>query len=415
VTQADAELETPQARAAVWKKAIQTGLKETRTELRSGIRGQLALALGILTLALVLQFALVRLWQMIRHSLEMLMGPPAQAGEGETVPEHPAKLLNFALKIGLLLILSALWTAASLWAANLFPQTRALSNQLSDNILGTLTQPLIPIGAGFSIVSFVMLAGLLTSLVIGAGVLTDLLRSRFLGVLGISTGIQEAIAVVFKYGFITLGVIILLQIWGIDLSSLAILASALGVGIGFGFQDIAKNLGSGLVLVFERPIQVGDFVEVGGYTGTIETLGARSIRIRTLDDLTVFVPNSRFLEEEVTNWSHQRTPSRIKIPVSVIHGSDLEAVKEALIEVTEDQKAILKSPKPQVLFSGFGASSLDFVLLVWISRPQLQMRIKSDLNFKIDAVFRRRHIEIPLAAAPARPPEAQPPSREPRT
>ncbi|NJN31969.1 MAG: mechanosensitive ion channel [Synechococcales cyanobacterium RM1_1_8] len=188
----------------------------------------------------------------------------------------------------------------------------------------------------------------------------------------------------------------LLQLWGIDLSSLTILASALGVGIGFGFQDIAKNFGSGLVLVFERPIQVGDFVEVGGYSGTIERLGARSTMIRTLDNLDIFIPNSRFLEEEVTNWSHNRTPTRVKVPVGVAYGSDLKAVEEALLESAQSNKNVLKMPEPAVFFTGFGDSALDFTLMVWIARPQQHVRIKSELNFKIDAAFRRRQIEIPF-------------------
>lgn len=391
VTQADAELDIPQKRAEAWAEAIHSGLREMQVELQSSTQGKLTSALGVVVLALFLQLVLLRLWYWLQRRLARMAAP---ASDVEQPDGHPSRLLNVALKVCLTLLLAGLWTSALLGAANLFPQTRALSNQLRDNLIGALTQPLIPIGDGFSIVSFVVLAGLLTSLVIGAGGLTDVLRSRFLRALGISTGIQEAIAAVFQYGCIALGVIVLLQIWGIDLSSLAILASALGVGIGFGFQDIAKNLGSGLVLVFERPIQVGDFVEVGGYAGTIEKLGARSIRIRTLSGLTIFVPNSRFLEKEVTNWSHQQNPASIKLPVSVAHGSDLDAVKASLLEATNGQHSILKSPQPQVFFTGFGATSLDFALLVWISQPQLQMRIKSELNFKIDAAFRLRNIQL---------------------
>ncbi len=108
---------------------------------------------------------------------------------------------------------------------------------------------------------------------------------------------------------------VLLQVWGFDLSSLTILASAISVAIGFGFQDIAKNFGSGLVLLFERPIQVGDFVEVNQYMGTVEYIGPRSTLIRTLDQISIIVPNSRFLENEVINWSHQNPISRLHVPV----------------------------------------------------------------------------------------------------
>ena len=392
VTSLDATPSSPDKVADIWAENLRTGLKETHRELTSGTEERLVSALGILGITLGVQFLLVRLWRWGRQRLIQLMGSSPDPDKDE---DHH-QLLNLTLKILLLSILGWLWISALLYAANLFPITRELSNALRDRITETLTAPLIPIGDGYSLLSCVLLAILLVATIIAAGALTDLLRSRFLNALGISIGIQEAIAIVFKYCFITLGFVIALQLWGIDLSSLAIFASALSVGIGFGLQDIAKNLGSGLVLVFERPIQVGDFVEVGDYIGTIEKLSARSTRIRTMDDLTVFVPNSRFLEEEVTNWSHHRTPSRIKIPVGVAYGSDLEAVKEALLEATEDQKTVLKAPKPQVLFMGFGDSSLDFVLMVWIARPQLHVRIKSELNFKIDAAFRARNIEIPF-------------------
>lgn len=392
VTQADATATTsPTQIAKIWARAIDIGLQETRKELKEGIQERLVSALGVVGIALMIQWGLIRLWNLARQRLEMLLGTPQSDEE-----EHPSQLLNFSLKILLMLVLTVLWLSALLYIANFFPITRELSNTLRDYLINTLTAPIIPIGDGYSLASFVLLGGVLTAMLIASSALTDFLRSRFLDALGIGMGLQEAISVVFKYSFITLSFIILLQLWGIDLSSLAILASALGVGIGFGLQDIAKNLGSGLVLVFERPIQVGDFVEVGGYTGTIEKLGARSTRLRTMDDLTVFVPNSRFLQEEVTNWSHRRTPSRITIPVGVAYGSDLEVVKEALLDAAQAQKAILKAPKPQVFFMGFGDSSLDFVLLVWISRPQLQARLKSDLNFKIDAAFRQRQIEIPF-------------------
>ena len=246
------------------------------------------------------------------------------------------------------------------------------------------------------VLDFLILAILIVTLLILANVLANLLRSRVLVHTPINRGIQEAIAIVAKYTFISIGSIVLFQVWGFDLSSLTILASAIGVAIGFGFQDIAKNFGSGLVLLFERPIQVGDFVEVNEYMGTVEYIGARSTLIRTLDQVSIIVPNSRFLENEVINWSHHSPISRLHLPVGVSYHSDEQLVKTALLEAAEKHFEVLTSPPPQVFFLGFGDSAINFELLVWIKHPQKQAIIKSELYFAIKASFKNYQIEIPF-------------------
>ena len=248
----------------------------------------------------------------------------------------------------------------------------------------------------FSIIDILVLIGLFLGLIVLSGAVTNILRSRILRLLRISRGAQEVIAIVFKYILIGVGSVVLLQIFGVDLSSLAILASALGVGIGFGFQDIAKNFGSGLVLLFERPIQVGDFIEVGNYMGTVESIGARSVTIRTLDRVSIIVPNSRFLEGEVINWSHHNPISRIHIPVGVSYSADVKEVKKALLEAGKNHPEVLSIPQPQVFFSGFGDSSLDFKLFIWIDQPSHQVSIKSDICFRIEATLKKYNIEIPF-------------------
>jgi small-conductance mechanosensitive channel len=168
------------------------------------------------------------------------------------------------------------------------------------------------------------------------------------------------------------------------------------VGIGFGLQDIAKNFGSGLVLVFERPIQVGDFVEVGTFQGTVERIGARSTIIRTLDQLSIIVPNSRFLEEEVINWNHDNPISRLHLPVHIAYGSDVELVRSLLLEAAKGQSGILSTPKPQVFLQGFGDNGLDLELLVWIAEPSKYVILKSELYFRLEALLRQHQIEIPF-------------------
>lgn len=380
----------PDAQAQEWASRLQAQLELAIAEQRPDFwRERGVIALGILVLSVSFHVGLTLLVKGARQWLNHQLAV-------DVAEATPPRLLNVAFRAVKVVMLVSLWLGALSYAAELFPLTRRLSYELRQQLVTTITAPIIPLADGYSVIQFGLLVILLVALIIGAGILTELLKSRFLNALGIERGVQEAIAVLFKYCFIVISAIVLLQLWGIDLSSLTILASAFGVGIGFGFQDIAKNFGSGLVLVFERPIQVGDFVEVGEYSGTIERLGARSTMIRTLDNLDIFVPNSRFLEEEVINWSHRHSPTRTRVPVGVAYGSDLQQVEEALLEAAQSHKSVLKMPEPEVFFMGFGDSSLDFTLMVWIARPQQHVRIKSELNFKIDAAFRRRKIEIPF-------------------
>jgi hypothetical protein len=204
------------------------------------------------------------------------------------------------------------------------------------------------------------------------------------------------VAILTQYILTFLGLIVLLQIWGLDVRSLAILASVLGVGIGFGVQNITNNLISGLIITLERPIQVGDFVKVGDLVGTVERIGARSTEIRTLDQVTIIVPNSRFLETEVINWSHGDPVSRLRIPVGVAYGSNVEQVQAALLEAAKSHPEVLVRPQPQVWFQEFGESAINFDLLVWTGEPKNQARVKSDLYYRIEASLRRYGIEVPF-------------------
>lgn len=318
-----------------------------------------------------------------------------------TVMQAPNSEVHAPLELFLKLLLGAarigLWLSVALYITRLFPATQRWSNHAIGSIISTFTTPELTLGnRAFSLIDLSILIALLFSVIILAGILTNFLRCRVLEGAGINRGLQEVIATLTKYGVITIATVILLQLWGLDLSSLTILASALGVGIGFGLQDIAKNFGSGLVLVFERPIQVGDFVEVGEFKGTVERIGGRSTEIRTLDHVSIIVPNSRFLEKEVINWSHHNPASRLHIPVGVAYHSDPLLVQEALLEAAQNHPDVLQSPSPQILFKEFGDSSLNFELLIWTASPHRQFLLKSDLNFRIFEVLQRRQIEIPF-------------------
>jgi potassium-dependent mechanosensitive channel len=321
----------------------------------------------------------------------------AQNNEKEETDLSSSMALNLFLNLAFLLLKIILWLSTLLYIANLFPFSRQWSYVIYHTLISSFSTPLVSIGdQKYSVVDFLILFALFFALLIGASAVTNFLRSRILQFTGIGKGTQAAIAIVSKYTILSIGTIVLLQVWGLDLSSLTIFASAIGVAIGFGFQDIAKNFASGLILLFERPIQVGDFIEVGNFLGTVEHIGARSTLIRTLDHISIIVPNSRFLENEVINWSHLNPISRLHLPVGLAYGSDVLLVQKALLEVAQDYSKVLVKPSPQVLFKGFGDNALEFELLVWISEPNEQPSIKSSLYFRIEACLRKYHLEVPF-------------------
>ena len=205
---------------------------------------------------------------------------------------------------------------------------------------------------------------------------------------------------VFQYLVLLIAIISALSTLGIQLSSLTVFASVLGVGIGFGMQNIASNFISGLIILFERPIKVGDRVIVDDIIGDIDEIKMRATIVKTLNNERIIIPNSFFLEEKVINRSYSDTRLRLVIPIGVSYESNVEKVQDLLLhsvtDVGQNWPAILKTPKPSVHFVNFGDSSLDFKLFVWINNPMDEFRIKSDLHFMILKKFREHNIEIPF-------------------
>lgn len=378
--------------AEVWAKQLQTALQNAQTERSPDyFRRAVVQAVGILLVAIALFWGMGWLTRWFSEVVHRRL--PAQASplsESSTGIEALSKLVLVVARV-------ILGIATILYIANLFPLTRRWSYQITLVLLTTFTAPILTLDrASYSFWDLLILAALLFSLVVFVRILTDFFKLRVLSAAGINRGAQEAIATLIKYTLMTLGVLILLQIWGLNISSLAILASALGIGIGFGMQDIAKNFVSGLVLVFERPIQVGDFVQVGNLHGTVERLGARSTEIRTLDHVSIIVPNSRFLQQEVINWSHGNPISRLHLPVGVSYSANPEKVRTTLIEAASSHPSVLQNPSPQVFFKGFGDNALDFELLIWIAEPNRQFVISSDVYFLVYAALHQQQIEIPF-------------------
>lgn len=223
------------------------------------------------------------------------------------------------------------------------------------------------------------------------------LFNRFLVKSGLDRSLQYAIAQIVSNLVLVIGIFVVLENTGINLGALTIFAGAVGVGIGFGLQNIASNFVSGLVILAERPITIGDRVEVAGIAGQVQQIRSRSTVIVTNDNITMIVPNSKFIDSPVTNWTYGDPRVRFRIPIGVAYGSDVNKVREALIAAGQSNAHVLQDPAPSVFLNKFGDSSIDFELVVWSSemshRPS---RFKSDLNFAIEEKLREAGIEIPF-------------------
>jgi small-conductance mechanosensitive channel len=227
--------------------------------------------------------------------------------------------------------------------------------------------------------------------------LRSLIVDQILAKRNVEVGVRQAMGSIIRYVVIAIGTIVILQAAGIDLSTLTILAGALGIGVGFGLQNITNNLVSGIIILLERPIKVGDRIEVGKVVGDVLKISLRATTVRTNDNIAIIVPNSDFVSSTVTNWSYTDRDVRFNIRVGVSYSSDPEEVKRIFLEVADEHQGVLKIPKPDVIFEEFGESSLNFLLRVWtreyITRPFI---LRSELNFAIKKKFKEHGIEIPF-------------------
>ena len=206
-----------------------------------------------------------------------------------------------------------------------------------------------------------------------------------------------SISMIVRFIILFIGSIIIIQSAGIDMSSLGFIAGALGVGIGFGLQNVTNNFISGIIIVFEKPIKVGDRIEVGEVSGDVMNISARATTILTNNNISIIVPNSEFISSKVINWSHNDRSISFIIPIGVSYREDPSVIKTILLDIASDNPNVLKKPEPIVLFSAFGDSSLDFELVVWTDTYTDKPRIlKSEIYFSIFEKFKKEGIEIPF-------------------
>ncbi len=259
-------------------------------------------------------------------------------------------------------------------------------------------EPLMKLGAlAVSPVFLLKAAAFLVLLVALSRATRNVLRNRILTRTSIDAGLQYALEVGAGYLVFIFGLIVGLQSAGLNLSSLAFLTGIIGVGVGFGLQNIVHNFVSGLILLVERPIKVGDRVEIGDLAGDVIRIAARSTWVRTNDNVVIIVPNSDFISNRVTNWTANDRRVRISVPLGVGYASDPALVRTILLDIAAREPDVLSDPAPDVILQGFGDSSLNFALLVWTENslrvPQI---LKSKLYFEIYRAFSEHKIEIPF-------------------
>jgi small-conductance mechanosensitive channel len=223
------------------------------------------------------------------------------------------------------------------------------------------------------------------------------LAQRLLPHLHLESGLAYAISNIGFYLFVTIGWLVVIQASGVNLTSLTVLVGALGVGVGFGLQEVASNFISGLILLLERPIEVGDHIQVGELDGQVTRINIRATEVLTNDSIAVIVPNKDFVTLQVVNWSRGGDSIRVHVPIGVAYGTDPKRVEAALFEAVATIPEVLRDPPPEVRLVGFGDSSIDFEVLTW-TRELLQRRpaLVSKVNYAIYDVFARHNIEIPF-------------------
>ncbi len=269
---------------------------------------------------------------------------------------------------------------------------------LMEKIKAVLEVPIFEMGGRpFTLWTLTYIIILVVLLFYVAGKLRHWMAHRALARTRLDLGARQAIATLTRYVVLLLGLLIILQTAGINLTTLNVLAGAVGIGVGFGLQNVVSNFISGLIIMFERPIKIGDRIVVDNIEGDVVDIGARSTVVLTNDNINIIVPNSKFITENVVTWKYNDAKVRMKVAVGVAYGSDLRKVEKLLLEVAEAEADVIADPAPVVRFMEFGDSSLNLELRVWTTSGVTRKgKLVSSLNFAIYDKFQQNGIEIPF-------------------
>ena len=247
-----------------------------------------------------------------------------------------------------------------------------------------------------TLMSLVVFILLLTMFVMGASYLKKILRDRILPRFVQDEGLQYTLARMSQYSVVVIGILVSFQFLGVDFTGLAVIFGFLSVGIGFGLQNITSNFISGLIVLFERPISVGDRVVVNGIEGDIEEINIRATKVKTLENISIIVPNSDFVSKDVINYSHGDPTFKLIIDVGVAYDSDLDLVLQALDEVASESSSVMKRRKHDVHLRSFGDSAWNMKLIVWVPNVKNRYTVQNELNQAIVRKFNECGIEIPF-------------------
>jgi len=267
-----------------------------------------------------------------------------------------------------------------------------------DNIRTWLKIPLLKLGDSsitlWDILTFFILLFLILFV---AGKIRSWLVNHLLSKTKLDHGGRQAVGAVTRYVIIFIGFLVILQTMKINLTTLNVIAGTLGIGIGFGLQNVASNFISGLIILLERPIKIGDRIEVGKVEGDVIEIGARSTTVVTNDNIAIIVPNSKFITENVVNWMYTGARVRFRVPISVAYGSDVRLVEKLLLEVAQENPDVLLDPPPVVRFLEFGDNGMLFELRPWsTSLVHRKGKLISSINFAIHDKFKEHQIETPF-------------------
>jgi small-conductance mechanosensitive channel len=341
-------------------------------------------------LAVVSQVLLVRISRKIR----------SRVGKDQPL----AGLIKGLVSWGFGLTSLGLWILTILGILELIPETEPLSHRLLSLVFGVfrslenaIFSPLITRGTTeISIYTVLQVIVFVSITVVLARASRQVLLKRILNKTPLDLGVQHAVATFTQYLVLAFGFLVGLPTVGINLSALSFLAGAIGVGVGFGLQNVTNNFISGIIILFERPIKIGDRIEVGDVNGDVVHIAARSTTVRTNDNIAIIIPNSSFISSNVINWSHGDSKVRFRVPVQVAYDSDIRLVEKLLLEVAKDNENVLEDPPPRVIFKEFGESALKFELRVWSSRLLHRRGVLiSQLNFSIFEKFKHEGVRIP--------------------
>jgi small-conductance mechanosensitive channel len=230
----------------------------------------------------------------------------------------------------------------------------------------------------------------------GSWVLGALLETEFFPPRSVDHGVRDSILKLLHYALTTVGFLLAISMLGFELKNFLVLAGALGIGIGFGLQHIVNNFVSGLLLLFERPVKVGDMIMIESEWCTVRKIGLRATTVETFDQSEIIVPNSDLISQKVTNWTLTSEQSRVVVKVGVAYGTNVKQVLEILTECANQHPKVLTEPPPSPLFVQFGDSAMNFELRAWVEKASHRLQVKSDLLTAIDEMFHRQGVEIPF-------------------